>query len=58
VADVVREYAKCGFAGLAAHDLRRTSAKPAHNGGAKLDEIRFPLGHARIKTTEQYLGSV
>jgi len=57
VADVVREYAeKCGFEGLAAHDLRRTFAKLAHKGGAKLDQIQLSLGHASIKTTERYLG--
>jgi len=57
VADVVREYAKrCGFAELAAHDLRRTFAKLAHKGGAGLDQIQLSLGHASIKTTERYLG--
>jgi integrase len=57
IADVVREYAeKCGFDGLAAHDLRRTFAKLAHKGGAKLDQIQLSLGHASIKTTERYLG--
>jgi integrase len=57
VADVVREYAeKCGFDGLAAHDLRRTFAKLAHKGGAKLDQIQLSLGHASIKTTERCLG--
>jgi site-specific recombinase XerD len=57
VADVVREYAeKCSFEGLAAHDLRRTFAKLAHKGGAKLDQIQLSPGHASIKTTERYLG--
>jgi integrase len=57
VANVVREYAeKCGFEGLAAHDLRRTFAKLAHKGDAKLDQIQLSLGHASIKTTERYLG--
>jgi hypothetical protein len=57
VADVVREYAeRCGFDGLAAHDLRRTFAKLAHKGGAKLDQIQLSLGHASIKTAERYLG--
>jgi site-specific recombinase XerD len=57
VADVVKKYAEeCGFDGLAAHDLRRTFAKLAHKGGAKLDQIQLSLGHASIKTTERYLG--
>jgi len=57
VADVVREYAAaCGFAGLAAHDLRRTWAKLAHKGGAALDQIQLTLGHASMQTTERYLG--
>jgi integrase/recombinase XerD len=59
IADVVRTYAKeCGFAALAAHDLRRTFAKLAHKGGAGLDQIQLSLGHASIKTTERYLGVV
>lgn len=57
IADVVREYAeRCGFDGVAAHDLRRTFAKLAHKGDAKLDQIQLSLGHASIKTTERYLG--
>lgn len=56
VADVVRFYAgKLGF-GLAAHDLRRTFAKLAHKGNARLEQIQLSLGHASIKTTERYLG--
>lgn len=59
IADVVRTYAKeCGYAALAAHDLRRTFAKLAHKGGAGLDQIQLSLGHASIKTTERYLGVV
>jgi len=38
------------------HDLRRTFAKLAYTGGARLDQIQFSLGHASIRTTEQYLG--
>lgn len=38
------------------HDLRRTYAKLAHKGGAKLDQIQMSLGHASIMTTERYLG--
>lgn len=57
ISDVVKEYATaCGFEGLAAHDLRRTFAKLAHQGGAGLDQIQLSLGHASIRTTERYLG--
>ena len=38
------------------HDLRRTFAKLAFKGGAKLDQIQLSLGHASIQTTERYLG--
>ncbi len=54
--NVVKEYAaKLGLQ-LAAHDLRRTFAKLAYQGGASLDQIQLSLGHASIKTTERYLG--
>lgn len=57
IADVVKEYAeRCGLKGLAAHDLRRTFAKLAHQGGSGLDQIQLSLGHASIRTTERYLG--
>lgn len=57
VYDLVREYAgQCGFGDLAAHDLRRTWAKLAHQGGAAIDQIQLSLGHASIQTTERYLG--
>jgi integrase len=41
---------------IAPHDLRRTFAKLAFQGGAKLDQIQLSLGHASIQTTERYLG--
>lgn len=43
--------------GIAPHDLRRTFAKLAYQGGARLDQIQLSLGHASIKTTERYLGT-
>lgn len=48
---------KCDGWNLAPHDLRRTFAKPAYAGGAKLDRIQLSLGHGTIQTTERYLGT-
>lgn len=56
IADVVRCYAAQLGLELAAHDLRRTFAKLAHRGNARLEQIQLSLGHASIKTTERYLG--
>ncbi|PWT80795.1 MAG: integrase [Acidobacteria bacterium] len=44
------------YSDIAPHDLRRTYAKLAHKGGAKLDQIQLSLGHASLTTTERYLG--
>jgi integrase len=44
------------YSDAAPHDLRRTYAKLAHKGGARLDQIQFSLGHASLTTTERYLG--
>jgi integrase len=44
------------YRAVAPHDLRRTFAKLAFQGGAKLDQIQLSLGHASIQTTERYLG--
>ncbi len=44
-----------GDAALAAHDLRRTAAALALQGGADLRQIQQMLGHASITTTERYL---
>lgn len=54
--DVVKEYAALVEISIAPHDLRRTYAKLAHKGGAALEQIQLSLGHASIRTTEQYLG--
>ena len=56
VRDVVSHYGKLLGVDIAAHDLRRTFAKLAKNGGAGLDQIQLTLGHASIQTTERYLG--
>ena len=39
---------RIGVPHLAPHDLRRTFAKLAHKGGAKLDQIQLSLGHASL----------
>jgi site-specific recombinase XerD len=44
------------YSHVAPHDLRRTYAKLAHKGGAKLDQIQLSLGHASLMTTQKYLG--
>lgn len=41
---------------VAPHDLRRTFAQLARQGGAALEQIQLTLGHASIATTERYLG--
>jgi len=59
VADVVKEYAEiCGFDNLAAHDLRRTYAKLARKEGAELTQIQLSLGHANVKTTQDYINEI
>jgi len=55
--NVVIEYAETlNFGKIAPHDLRRTFAKLAHQGGSTLDQIQLSLGHGSIQTTERYLG--
>lgn len=57
VLDVVRGYTvTLGYGNLAPHDLRRTFAKLARNGGAALDQIQASLGHASVETTQRYIG--
>jgi len=53
----LRKYtSELGLANLAPHDLRRTYARLAHKGRAKLEQIQLSLGHASVQTTERYLG--
>jgi integrase len=55
---ILRKYtADLGWPKLAPHDLRRTFAKLAYQGGAKLEQIQMSLGHASIQTTERYLAA-
>jgi integrase len=42
---------------IAPHDLRRTHAKLAYNGGSRLEQIQLALGHSSVQTTERYLGT-
>jgi site-specific recombinase XerD len=53
----LRKYTSAlGLAKLAPHDLRRTFARLAHRGKAKLEQIQLSLGYASVQTTERYLG--
>ena len=49
--------AAAGLAGIAPHDLRRTSAKLSRAAGGELEQIQMLLGHASVQTTERYLGT-
>jgi integrase len=46
-----------GLNRLAPHDLRRSFARLALDGGAKLDQIQVSLGHANMVVTQRYLGT-
>jgi integrase len=56
IADVVTACAVPLGIEVAPHDCRRTFAKLALKGGARLEQIQLSLGHASIRTTERYLG--
>jgi integrase len=56
IADVVAAYAGRLGIDVAPHDCRRTFAKLALKGGARLEQIQLSLGHASIRTTERCLG--
>ncbi len=51
IADAVCTYTAQVGVSIAAHDLRRTFAKLAMKGGARLEQIQLSRGDA-IKTTE------
>lgn len=44
--------------GMRPHDMRRSFAKMAHDGGSNINLIRHAMGHASIATTEQYLQEI
>ncbi len=56
VYEIVMTYACRLGLRLAPHDLRRTHARLARDGGASLEQIQIALGHSSISTTERYLG--
>lgn len=56
VYEIITGYAAQVGVRFAPHDLRRTYAKLAHRGGARLEQIQRNLGHASLTTTEDYLG--
>lgn len=54
---LVQEYGRqIGIPKLAPHDLRRTYARLADKGKARLSQIQMSLGHRSIETTKIYLG--
>jgi integrase len=58
IRDIVRRYGLAiGVPDLNPHDLRRTHARLARDGGAPLETIQHTLGHASVKTTELYVRS-
>ena len=51
----VKHYAEpLGFR-IAAHDLRRTYARLAYDGGSTLEQIQLSLAHSSVVTTEKYV---
>jgi len=50
--------AKIGVLNFGPHDLRRTCAKHCRGRGADIEQIQAMLGHADIRTTARYLGTV
>lgn len=54
---LVRGYGeRVGKQELRPHDLRRTFAKLAREGGAEMDQVSKVLGHSSVVVTERYLG--
>lgn len=41
---------------ISPHDLRRTAAKLARDGGATIEQVQVMLGHASPQTTSAYIG--
>ena len=52
---VVKEYARAaGIVRLSPHGLRATFVTLALEGGARLDQVQYAVGHADPRTTERY----
>jgi len=56
VYNLVLHYAELAGLDVKPHDLRRTSAKLARNGGSPLEQISLVLGHESMEVTQRYLG--
>lgn len=55
--ELVQEYAlQAGLPDITPHDLRRTAAALAKQGGAATEQIQVMLGHEDPKTTRAYIG--
>ena len=50
VYEIARTYGYRAGLRVAPHDLRRTFAKLAYSGGASLEQIKYALGHAAMRT--------
>jgi site-specific recombinase XerD len=53
---IVKFYAGMLGVEVGPHDLRRSFARLAHLGEARMEQIQLSLGHASVVTTELYLG--
>jgi integrase/recombinase XerD len=56
VYNLVLHYSELAGLDVRPHDLRRTSAKLARNGGSPLEQISLVLGHESMVVTQRYLG--
>lgn len=55
--ELVRGYAlQAGLPDITPHDLRRTAAALARQGGAATEQVQVMLGHEDPKTTREYIG--
>jgi integrase len=55
---IVKKYSKdVGRFQIAPHDLRRTYARLAYEGGADIKQIQLSLGHSKQSTTEDYVNA-
>ncbi len=54
IEDLVKRYGACLDTHLTPHDLRATFITLALEGGAKLEQVQYAVGHADPRTTEHY----